>query len=250
MCFSTKACLTPMQFRRKALELGFETKQKVRPPLPSLPVSMSQAASSSATGQVEGARAKPKPRPQARSNVKAIAAAWPASAAVVKQRRTSWASGSEGDFTGTISTDDSYDLVSSTGGFAHEDTEAESARGVAPEVETTFSDEEDDGATDKDYEFVNATVESDRNPESPMASPRFTQADYSRLAVVMQDLGNLNRKLLAFTSEALPHDGAAGEPAYPEEEGEYEEDREGQEADDDKVATSSFAAHLAPQLGS
>ena len=166
MCFSTKACLTPMQFRRKALELGFETKQKVRLPLPSLPVSMSQAASSSGVGQVEGeAKAKAKASGQVQC---------------------------EG-------------------------------------YETVFSDEED-GATDKDYEFVN---ESDRSPESPMASPRFTPADYSRLAIVMQELGNFNRKLLAFTSEALPDDGAAGEPACPEEEGEDEEDREGQEAADD-----------------
>ena len=40
----------------------------------------------------------------------------------------------------------------------------------------------------------------DRNPESPVASPKWTADDFVRLQGVMQDLGELNRQLMAFTA--------------------------------------------------
>ncbi|CAE7032842.1 unnamed protein product [Symbiodinium sp. CCMP2592] len=40
----------------------------------------------------------------------------------------------------------------------------------------------------------------DRNPESPVASPRWTSEDFVRLQGVVKDLGDLNRQLMAFTA--------------------------------------------------
>ena len=256
LAFWAKDCLTPLQLRKKAFDLGFEARSKVRPPLPSLPVSMVPAL-----GQVHGARpkapAKKAPRGsvvESLNKVKTIAAAWPKAqpepalfdipAAALGQV----ASASGEELGAGFTTDDSYDLVSSLslpretdGEFEHEgDPMAAPSAPSGPEADDgsaiLVSETEGEDFDVGDYQFVTTprSTEDDRNPESPLASPRWTAKDYERLENVMSDLSELNKKLLVFTPKL---------PGLEEEEEEVVDDEEAAQpepAELETVETKAF----------
>ncbi|CAE7318705.1 unnamed protein product, partial [Symbiodinium sp. CCMP2592] len=226
--------MTPLTLRKMALELGFETRNHIRPSLPSLPVSMVRA-----TGQVKEVRdlleARSQQieatRPKARAPAAIKTKAMPAGGRVKAWRFSdSGETGTEFGFT----TDDSYDIVSMVGGKGLTDFESDapkratlpgaaSASGVAPgsrpqssasdgtedpdagalPASLPVSSEAEDDAyymVDKSQQSASTKMWQDRNPESPVASPRWTSEDFVRLQGVVKDLGDLNRQLMAFTA--------------------------------------------------
>eukprot|EP00439_Symbiodinium_sp_Y106_P030205 s2100_g3.t1 len=109
-----------------------------------------------------------------------------------------------------FTTDDSYDLVSLVG-ESDAPRGSKDTKGVAPGSSATASEDADaDGAMpgsqpgslpmSSEAEAAEEDEDFYMVQESPVASPRWTADDFVRLQGVVQDLGELNRQLMAFTA--------------------------------------------------
>ena len=132
--------MTPLTFRKLALELGFETRNHIRPSLPSLPVSMVknkghvkevQDLLQARSQQIEATRPK---------SLASKSRAVPASDKRVKAWRFS-DTGETGTDVG-FTADDSYDLVSLVG-ESDAPRGSKDTKGVAPRSSATPSDDAD-----------------------------------------------------------------------------------------------------------
>ncbi|CAE7460837.1 unnamed protein product [Symbiodinium sp. CCMP2592] len=226
------ALITPVQFRRRCIEMGFVLSGKGKRTRQSLPGPQSLISS------------MPPPPPPGRSSSTHLRS----KARPVKPRSKGVSPGQVRQ-SGT-DTDSSYINVP-TDGFITDDSEMphpkrisedSSASGqvsaasaddeavdppVMVEIEVADDEENEESTMEKacekgaaeaeepesDFEMVTCDDEgkvADVNPESPPQTPRanWTSEDFARLETVMRDLGHLNRQLLSFNNAEVEEDQA------------------------------------------